>query len=75
LTTRTKKYAVKKAPNNIASEAMNRNIPSVAASSRELRFAMGGPWCSAWALRAFAPPSGLRTPEESRAAASGGLLF
>jgi hypothetical protein len=45
LTTRTKKYAVKKAPKSIASEAMKRNIPSVAGSSRELRFAAGGPWC------------------------------
>ena len=36
LTTRTKKYAVKKAPNSIASEAMKRNIPSVVGSSREL---------------------------------------
>ena len=44
LTTRTKKYAVKKAPNSIASEAMKRNIPSVAGSSRELRLAGGGPW-------------------------------
>ncbi len=42
-TTRTKKYTVKKAPNSIASEAMNRNIPSVVGSSRELRFAGGGP--------------------------------
>ena len=31
----------------IASEAMNRNIPRVAESSRELWFAAGGPWC-AW---------------------------
>jgi hypothetical protein len=43
LTTRTKKYAVKKAPKSIASEAMKRNIPRVAGSSRELRLAGGGP--------------------------------
>ena len=54
LTTRTKKYAVKKAPNSIASEAMKRNIPSVAGSSRELRFAGGGPWCSCPAASACA---------------------
>ncbi len=43
LTTRTKKYAVKKAPNSIASEAMKRNMPSVAGSSRDERLAGGGP--------------------------------
>jgi hypothetical protein len=43
LTTRTKKYAVKKAPKSIASEAMKRNMPSVVGSRRELRFAGGGP--------------------------------
>ena len=44
LTTRTKKYAVKKAPKSIASEAMKRNMPSTVASIRELLFAIGGPW-------------------------------
>ena len=58
LTTRTKKYAVKNAPKSIASEAMKRNIPSVVGSSRELRFAGGGPWwpwssCS-WSVSACA---------------------
>jgi hypothetical protein len=43
LTTRTKKYAVKNEPKSIASEAMKRNIPRVAASRRELLFAGGGP--------------------------------
>ncbi len=48
LTTRMKKYAVKNEPKSITSEAMNRNIPSVPASTRELRCATGG--CAArWA--------------------------
>jgi hypothetical protein len=45
-TTRIKKYAVKNAPKSIASDAMNKNIPSTGGSKRELRFAGGGPWCS-----------------------------
>ena len=36
LTTRTKKYAVKKEPKSITSEAMKRNIPSTDALTREL---------------------------------------
>src|SRR3954452_8190116 len=45
-TIRMKKYAVKKAPKTITSEMMNNNIPSSAGSTRELRFAGGGPWWS-----------------------------
>jgi hypothetical protein len=39
---------VKNAPKSIVSDAMKRSIPRVAGSTRELRFAGGGPWC-AWA--------------------------
>ena len=42
-TTRTKKCAVKTEPNSITSEAINRNIPSTRASTRELWCAGGGP--------------------------------
>jgi hypothetical protein len=38
-----KKYAVKKAPKTITSEMMKSNIPSSRESTRELRFAGGGP--------------------------------
>jgi hypothetical protein len=41
--TRTKKYAVKKAPKSITSEAMKRKMPRIGASTRELRCAIGGP--------------------------------
>ena len=44
LTTRTKKYAVKNEPKSMISDAMKRNIPSTRASTRELWFAIGGPW-------------------------------
>ncbi len=43
LTTRTKKYAVKNAPNSIASEPMKRNMPRIVGASREELFATGGP--------------------------------
>src|SRR3954454_23817976 len=42
-TTRMKKYAVKKAPKTITSEMMKSSIPSSCGSTRELRFAGGGP--------------------------------
>src|SRR5262249_61926302 len=57
--TRTKKYAVKNEPNSITSEAMNRNIPSVRASTRELWGASGGGAAgaaSACALKPGPPP-------------------
>jgi hypothetical protein len=41
--TRMKKYAVKKDPKTITSEMMKSSIPSSGASTRELRFASGGP--------------------------------
>ena len=47
-----KKYAVKNAPKIITSEMMKSSIPSVAGSTREERWAGGGPWCSAWAIEA-----------------------
>src|ERR1700759_3176974 len=52
LTIRMKKYAVKNAPKIITSDMMNSSIPSVGASTREDRFAGGGPGCSAWAIEA-----------------------
>ena len=42
-TTRMKKYAVKKAPKTITSEMMKSSIPSSCGSTRERRFAGGGP--------------------------------
>jgi hypothetical protein len=38
-----KKYAVKKEPKSIASDAMKRNMPRTVDSIRELLFAIGGP--------------------------------
>jgi hypothetical protein len=35
---------VKKAPKSIASDAMKRNMPSTVELTRELWFAIGGPW-------------------------------
>ena len=46
VTTRTKKYAVKKAPKSMISDAMKRKMPSTGALTRELWCASGGPWCS-----------------------------
>ncbi len=43
---RMKKYAVKNAPKTITSEMMKSSIPSSWGSTRELRLAGGGPWCS-----------------------------
>src|SRR5260370_32753244 len=34
----------------MTSETMNRSIPSSWGSTRELRLAGGGPWCSSWAM-------------------------
>ena len=73
LTTRTKKYAVKNAPKSIASDAMKRNMPSTVASTRELWFAIGGPW---WrvprgvgvAVRAHATPTPRPRPARRRRA-------
>ena len=61
---------MKKAPKTITSEMMNSSIPSSWGSTRELRFAGGGPWWwSSWADAARADGGGFHG---LRPAAGGG---